>query len=48
MIKAKNKKTAKKLIHYYFPTIHTVIDEMRPNTFFDDTNANVNGMNTVF
>jgi len=47
VIKAK-KKTTKKLTHYDFPTIHTVIDRMHPNSFFDNICAGVNRINTIF
>ena len=41
-------KDNKKLTCHYFATIHAVINNMRPNTFFDDTNAIINKINTVF
>ena len=37
----KIKRQLKKLPHYYLTTIHTFIDIVPPNMFFDNTNTNV-------
>jgi len=39
---------SKKLTHFYFLTIHRVIDKMHSDMFFDNINADVNRMIAIF
>ena len=39
---------SKKLTHFYFLTIHRVIDKMHTDMFFDNINADVNRMIAIF